>query len=339
MQTRGRAHRQRRGLRRSAGLAAHGVQVPRRGGSARRRRAIGRRAASRGSRHSGAAGVLRLRGAARAGLIGVERCDGVPASRRRRAPIVALAATIACDGILMSVGFAPADALLYQAGAQMRFDERSQQFVPDTLPAGVFAAGRVNGVYDLEQTAARRRARGARRRCSICGCRWPAPSRRASARRAVRAIPTRSSRTRTARTSSTSTKTCSSRTSPRGAGRLRQHRAAQALHHGRHGAVAGQALEHECGAHPGAAFAASRSARSARRRRGRSSIRCRWRISPGAASHPMRRTPLHCRHERAGAVFMQAGRLAAARVLRARRQEQERMLCARRCARCAAPSG
>ena len=51
----------------------------------------------------------------------------------------------------MSVGWAPAAALLYQAGAQMRFDEALQQFVSDTLPPGVFACGRVNGVFDVAQ--------------------------------------------------------------------------------------------------------------------------------------------------------------------------------------------
>ncbi|MFM9912891.1 MAG: 2Fe-2S iron-sulfur cluster-binding protein [Methylophilaceae bacterium] len=59
--------------------------------------------------------------------------------------------TIACDGIAMSAGWAPAAALLYQAGTAMRFDNPSQQFVPNKLPAGVFAAGKVNGVFGLEQ--------------------------------------------------------------------------------------------------------------------------------------------------------------------------------------------
>ncbi len=58
--------------------------------------------------------------------------------------------SIACDGVAMSVGYAPAAALLYQAGAQMRYAQEVEQFVPNTLPEGVFAAGRVNGVYDLE---------------------------------------------------------------------------------------------------------------------------------------------------------------------------------------------
>jgi sarcosine oxidase subunit alpha len=33
----------------------------------------------------------------------------------------------------------------------MRFDDHLQQFVPDQLPTGVFACGRVNGVYEFEQ--------------------------------------------------------------------------------------------------------------------------------------------------------------------------------------------
>jgi sarcosine oxidase subunit alpha len=69
---------------------------------------------------------------------------------------------IECDGIVMSVGWAPAASLLYQAGATMRYDTSIHQFVPQQLPSGVFAAGRVNGVYALEakmldgQNAARR---------------------------------------------------------------------------------------------------------------------------------------------------------------------------------------
>ncbi|HKQ23169.1 MAG TPA: glycine cleavage T C-terminal barrel domain-containing protein [Burkholderiales bacterium] len=58
--------------------------------------------------------------------------------------------TVKCDGVLMSVGYAPAAALLYQAGAAMRFDVQVGQFVPTSLPEGIFAAGRVNGVYALE---------------------------------------------------------------------------------------------------------------------------------------------------------------------------------------------
>lgn len=57
--------------------------------------------------------------------------------------------TLACDGILMSVGWAPAANLLYQAGTRMRYEKSLEQFVPDVLPNGVFACGRVNGVHTL----------------------------------------------------------------------------------------------------------------------------------------------------------------------------------------------
>ncbi|MEO6624183.1 MAG: glycine cleavage T C-terminal barrel domain-containing protein, partial [Burkholderiaceae bacterium] len=57
---------------------------------------------------------------------------------------------IACDTLLMSVGYAPALALAYQAGVKMRFDDRLQQFVPFVLPEGFLVCGRANGVYALE---------------------------------------------------------------------------------------------------------------------------------------------------------------------------------------------
>ena len=59
--------------------------------------------------------------------------------------------TLKCDGIAMSAGWAPAGALLYQAGTAMQFDNAVQQFVPSRLPEGIFAAGKVNGIFDLNQ--------------------------------------------------------------------------------------------------------------------------------------------------------------------------------------------
>ena len=56
---------------------------------------------------------------------------------------------IDCGGLMMSVGWAPAAAHLYQAGGDMRYDEDVGQIVPAGLPDGIFAAGRVNGVFDL----------------------------------------------------------------------------------------------------------------------------------------------------------------------------------------------
>ena len=55
------------------------------------------------------------------------------------------------DGFWMSVGFAPANALLHQAGARMRYELALEQFVPTTLPAGVFACGKVAGRFGLDE--------------------------------------------------------------------------------------------------------------------------------------------------------------------------------------------
>jgi len=61
---------------------------------------------------------------------------------------------IACDTLLMSVGYAPALALAYQAGVKMRFDDQLQQFVPFVLPEGFLVCGRANGVYALQDKLA-----------------------------------------------------------------------------------------------------------------------------------------------------------------------------------------
>jgi|RhiMetdeSRZDD1v2_1073273.scaffolds.fasta_scaffold109649_2 sarcosine oxidase, subunit alpha len=55
-----------------------------------------------------------------------------------------------CDGISMSVGWAPADGLLRQGRTRMSYCEALEQYVPDALPPGLFAAGRTNGIYRLE---------------------------------------------------------------------------------------------------------------------------------------------------------------------------------------------
>ncbi len=79
-------------------------------------------------------------------LSGVTCCplsaDGTPLTAEQR--------YIACDGLFMSVGWAPAANLLYQSGARMAYRDAVEQFVPEQLPPGVFAAGRVNGVYTFD---------------------------------------------------------------------------------------------------------------------------------------------------------------------------------------------
>lgn len=67
---------------------------------------------------------------------------GVPHPDRARA--------ISCDGVAMSVEWTPADELLRQSGARMVYEESVEQFVPRELPSGVFAAGKVNGVYGVD---------------------------------------------------------------------------------------------------------------------------------------------------------------------------------------------
>lgn len=67
---------------------------------------------------------------------------------------------IACDGIAVSVGWAPADSLFCQAGGKMAYSDLLEQFVPDRVPPGVFAAGRLNGIYKLEDRLADGRRAG-----------------------------------------------------------------------------------------------------------------------------------------------------------------------------------
>jgi sarcosine oxidase subunit alpha len=67
---------------------------------------------------------------------------------------------IDCDAVLMSVGWAAATQLLLQAGGATQYSEKLQQFIPAKLPAGTYAAGRMNGVYDAESRLADGRRAG-----------------------------------------------------------------------------------------------------------------------------------------------------------------------------------
>ena len=58
----------------------------------------------------------------------------------------------------MSVGFSPADSLFCHAGGKLDLLRWARQHVPVDVCRRIFAAGRVNGVFDLE-TAQRRNAR------------------------------------------------------------------------------------------------------------------------------------------------------------------------------------
>ncbi|HVJ40934.1 MAG TPA: FAD-dependent oxidoreductase, partial [Dongiaceae bacterium] len=61
---------------------------------------------------------------------------------------------IACDLVLMSVGYSPAAHLLHHAGTKFGYDGQAHMFRPESLPAHVFAAGSVNNAFDLEAVMA-----------------------------------------------------------------------------------------------------------------------------------------------------------------------------------------
>jgi sarcosine oxidase subunit alpha len=90
--------------------------------------------------------------AGRTGLAALDYESGAGGATRR----------LDIDGLWMSVGFAPANALLLQAGGQVRYEKAVEQFVPDALPAGVYACGKVNGHYAFADRVADGRAAGAR---------------------------------------------------------------------------------------------------------------------------------------------------------------------------------
>ncbi|OPZ09880.1 MAG: Aminomethyltransferase [candidate division BRC1 bacterium ADurb.BinA292] len=82
-----------------------------------------------------------------AGIRGVELCRvderGLPRIEQR-------AEQLACDAVVMSVGWTPNDTLLRMVGTRMEYSAEREQFLPVELPGGVFAAGKVNGLVGLE---------------------------------------------------------------------------------------------------------------------------------------------------------------------------------------------
>jgi sarcosine oxidase subunit alpha len=89
--------------------------------------------------------VVPLTAAPRGGAVRAESAGRIDTGKLRR---------IECDSILMSVGWAAAANLLLQAGGTTRFSDALQQFIPDSQPAGIFACGRLNGVYDFDARVA-----------------------------------------------------------------------------------------------------------------------------------------------------------------------------------------
>ena len=75
-------------------------------------------------------------------------------------PIAGEYTDIPCDGVATSVGWAPNVGLAYQAGGRFRYEPALEQFVPKSMPSGVFVAGRANGVYALQDRLADGRRAG-----------------------------------------------------------------------------------------------------------------------------------------------------------------------------------
>jgi sarcosine oxidase subunit alpha len=94
---------------------------------------------SLGKRHIAAVTVGRIAGEGRCG----------PALR-----------AIDCDLLCMSVGYTPLAHLLHHAGAKFAYNGASHMFEPERLPAHLFAAGSVNGAYDLDVAMAEGRRAG-----------------------------------------------------------------------------------------------------------------------------------------------------------------------------------
>ena len=81
-------------------------------------------------------GAKRVKGVTLVGLEG----NGAPGRERR----------FSCDLVCLSVGFQSATALLSQAGCRLAFDEALGESVPEELAPGVYVAGEVTGIHDLQ---------------------------------------------------------------------------------------------------------------------------------------------------------------------------------------------
>ena len=62
-----------------------------------------------------------------------------------------VARTMKCDGLLMAAGWTPASNLLVQAGATLDYSDELKQIIPAKMPVGLFAAGQLNGIHELNQ--------------------------------------------------------------------------------------------------------------------------------------------------------------------------------------------
>ncbi len=81
---------------------------------------------------------------------GAKHVEGAVVSRLEEGRLTTEEREFDCDLVCVSGGFAPAGALLAQAGAAFAFDAAVGESVPSGLPAGLFAAGSVTGADGLD---------------------------------------------------------------------------------------------------------------------------------------------------------------------------------------------
>lgn len=101
--------------------------------------------------------------------------------------------TIDCDMIVMSVGWAPDNGLIYQAGGKMAYDEGRNEFLPTELPPNVFAAGRVMGTHSLENELLSGQLAGQRALAALGKGRNPGKAKLKALADAIAAEPVRTS--------------------------------------------------------------------------------------------------------------------------------------------------
>jgi sarcosine oxidase subunit alpha len=94
-----------------------------------------------------ASGHRHVRGVVAAALDG----DGRPTGAERR---------IDCDLVCMSTGYAPNAPLIYHGGGKLAYDDETAMFAIESLPDHLFAAGSVNGSFDLDAALAEGRHAG-----------------------------------------------------------------------------------------------------------------------------------------------------------------------------------
>ena len=159
---------------------------------------------------------------------------------------------IACDALGISAGWLPAVHLWSHARAPLAWDEASRSFLPKDSRPPLLAVGSLNGANSLERRFRRRHERGAP------GARARRPARRAAGRAADRAgsapvrgsrhAPARHGRRHRAPVARLPARRDGGRCRNRARGRLRAHRALEAIHDLRHGGRPGQDQQPQCDA-------------------------------------------------------------------------------------------